>query len=77
MKKILIPLILNNDAYARGGHGGDGGGIILGLIGVIIAFFLCELVGKALSPYSKSTDQIIIGLFVILFCLALLLRIFK
>ena len=76
MKVLLIALVLSDDAYARGGHGGDGG-LLFGIIGVAIAFFLCKLIGETISPYSKSTDQIFIGLFVILFCLALLLRIFK
>jgi hypothetical protein len=76
MKKILIALFLSNDAHARGGHGGDGG-VFFGLIGVAIAFLFCKVVGEYLSPNNKSTDQIIIGLFVTLFLLGLLIIIFK
>ena len=66
------------DAVARGGSGGGGdGGMFFGLIGVAIAFFLCKEVGAAISPSSKSSDQIFLGFVINLFGIALLLSIFK
>ena len=66
------------DAVARGGSGGGGdGGMFFGLIGVAIAFFLCKEVGAAISPSSKSSDQIFLGFIVNLICIVLLLSIFK
>ena len=66
------------DALARGGSGGGGdGGMFFGLIGVAIAFFLCKTVGAAISPNSKSSDQMFLGFIVNLIGIVLLLRIFK
>jgi hypothetical protein len=79
MIKILIAYAVTySDAVARGGTGGGGdGGLFFGLIGVAIAFFLCKEVGAAISPNSKSSDQMFLGFIVILSCIALLLSIFK
>ena len=79
MTKILVAYaITSSDAVARGGSGGGGdGGMFFGLIGVAIAFFLCKAVGAAISPNSKSSDQIFLGFIVNLICIVLLLSIFK
>lgn len=69
-------IFICNEAVARGGQGGDAS-LFFGLIGVGIAFLLCKVVGEALSPSSKSSDQIILGFVINLFGIALLLSIFK
>ena len=65
-----------SEAVARGGQRG-GGGILFGIIGVIIAFFIFKIIGEALSPSSKSTDKVILGFIASIFAITLLLIVFK
>jgi len=65
------------DAIARGGQRGGGGGILFGIIGVAIAYFLFKAVGSVVSPSSNSSSQVILGFMVSSFCIAILLSIFK